>query len=120
MSHRLTVNQWRKLQRKPSKYKNKRTEYRGRWYDSKHEANRAAELDVLLKAGAIQKWEPQPRFPFEYNGVKIGTYVADFRITHLDGTVIIEDAKGFKTDVYKLKKKLLKAFYNIDVVEITK
>lgn len=73
---------------------------------------------MLAKAGIVKSWEAQPRFSFELNGVKICTYVADFRVEYKDGTVEIEDVKGYLTDIYKLKKKLMKAFHGIDVKEL--
>lgn len=37
------------------------------------------------------------------------SYKADFVYT-LDGDIIVEDVKGFRTEAYQLKKKLMKAF----------
>ena len=34
------------------------------------------------------------------------------------GNVITEDVKGVKTAVYQLKKKLMKAIYGIDILEV--
>jgi len=49
-------------------------------------------------------------------------YIADFvyerlhpNKTHYE--VVVEDCKGFKNDMYKLKKALMKWFYDIDVYE---
>jgi hypothetical protein len=36
----------------------------------------------------------------------------------LYGKRVTEDVKGFKTKEYLIKKKLLKALYDIDIVEI--
>lgn len=105
-------------QGKASKYGNRRTEYNGRWFASRKEANRAAELDLLVRAGVVTKWEPQPRFPIQHKGVAVCTYVGDFEVTYPDGRVEVEDVKGFKTDVYKIKKKLVKAHYGIDIKEV--
>ena len=96
-----------------SKYNAKKTEYNGVMYDSRKEARRAWELDMLLKAGEIQGLIRQPRFKLKYC-----TYIADFAYTTKDGEYIVEDVKGFKTDIYKLKKKMLKAEYGIEVREI--
>ena len=53
------------------------------------------------------------------NGEKICRYIADFRykIVDDDGSAkeVVEDAKGFETADFKLKKKLMKAVYQIDV-----
>lgn len=120
----MTVEQARKVgfqfsghQRK-SKYGNKETDYSGRRYDSKKEAERAAELDVLQRSGVVRNWQAQPKFHFEHNGQKICTYIADFRVEYPDGRVEIEDVKGVKTGVYSIKKKLMKAFYGIEIKEL--
>jgi len=68
-------------------------------------------------AGEIINLELQPKFPIEVNGIKICTYIADFRYKERDGTEVVEDCKGFKTDVYRLKKKLVKAIYGIEILE---
>jgi len=46
-------------ERKPSKYKAQRTEYNGRWYDSKGEAGRARDLDLMKLSGQVKWWLPQ-------------------------------------------------------------
>lgn len=118
---RMSVAEFRKFGKKSfnskSKFKNKRTFYNGRWYDSKKESKRAFELDSLKKAGVVKEWTPQVRYKFQHNSVVIGTYVLDFLVEYSDGTIEYEDVKGYKTDVYKLKKKLMKAFYGIDIKE---
>lgn len=43
--------------------------------------------------------------------------MADFVYTTEDGAQIIEDVKGMKTDVYKLKKKLMKELRGIEILE---
>ena len=40
-----------------AKYRNRKTLYRGVLYDSAAEAARAAQLDLLVKAGKIHCWE---------------------------------------------------------------
>ena len=35
-----------------------------------------------------------------------------------DGTITYEDVKGFKTEVYKLKKKLIETLYPIKITEL--
>ena len=63
----------------------------------------------------------QVRYDLVVNGVKIGFYKADF-VTYKYGKVLeVIDVKSEMTKklpVYRLKKKLLKAIYNIDIVEI--
>lgn len=101
-----------------SKYNNRRTFYSGRWYDSAKEAGRAGELDLLLRAGKIKGWVPQRRLPVLIGKFKVCDYIADFQVTYPDGRIEYEDVKGVKTDVYKLKKKLVYALYGIQIKEI--
>ena len=96
-----------------SKYRNKKTELDGVTYDSKKEARRAAELNLMLKSGEIVTLARQVRFRL----IKGIEYVADFVYTTKDGEQIIEDVKGMKTDVYKLKKKLMKELRGIEILE---
>jgi|TARA_Y100000310_G_scaffold265683_1_gene276866 hypothetical protein len=101
-----------------SKYSNKRIEIDGKKFDSKKESYRYLELDGLRKAGIIKDLELQPRYPMVINGIKVTTYIADFRYIDVQsGEKIVEDTKGFKTVVYKLKKKLMLALHDITIQE---
>lgn len=98
--------------RKTNKYhvsnKEKRTKD-GILFASKSEMQRYNELKMLEKIGKISELELQPRFlliPKLKKGDRATYYVADFAYTR-DGERIVEDVKGFKTQVYKLKIKLL-------------
>lgn len=99
------------------KYNAKKTEIDGFVFDSKKEAARYQELKVLEQAMEIHDLELQPEFFCIVNGRKVCKYRADFRYVQ-DGTTIIEDVKGMRTDVYKLKKKLVEALYDIEIQEI--
>ena len=99
---------------KKHKYNAKKTEFNGKKYPSQHEANRAAELQLLLKAGEIVNVIEQ--VPFKLS--ETITYIADFVILNKDGTYIVEDAKGVMTDVYKLKKRLFREKYGFDIREV--
>lgn len=104
-----------------NKYKAKRTTVDGMTFHSQKEARRYVELKLLERAGEIQNLQLQRKFPLEVGGVKIGSYIADFAYRDLRPRVtefIVEDVKGFKTPVYRLKKKLMKALFQIDVQEI--
>ena len=101
-----------------SKYHNKKTEYLGYTFASLREAVRYQELLWREKANEIEALELQPRYNLVVNGLFVGFYKADFRYKdRKTGNVIVEDAKGVRTSVYQLKKKLMKALYNIDIVE---
>jgi hypothetical protein len=50
------------------------------------------------------------------NGIAICRYRADFVYVE-SGKRIVEDTKGMRTDVYKLKKKMMLAILGIDIKE---
>ena len=97
----LTIDEYKSLLRKQHKYGAVRTH----GFASKVEYKRAQQLKLLQKTGVIKDLECQPRFHIHVKGNKICDYVADFRYKE-DGKIIVEDVKGVRTDVYKLKKKL--------------
>ena len=80
---------------------------------SKKEMKRYVELKQLEKEKKIKNLQLQPRFLLQDKFVdnqgekhrKI-EYVADFQYKK-SGKIYVEDSKGMKTDVYKIKKKLL-------------
>lgn len=95
-----------------NKYFNKQTKIDGILFSSKKEALRYAELKLLESAGEISDIKIQPKFllqdGFFYQKKKERSiiYIADFSYIE-GGKEIIEDCKGMKTEVYKLKRKLL-------------
>ena len=100
-----------------SKYRNVRTVVDGIKFASKREAKRYLALKLLERAKKISSLRLQQRFPLFVNGDLICTYVCDFAYIE-GGERIIEDVKGVKTSVYRIKKKLMKACYNIEILEI--
>lgn len=102
---------------RPLKYRNLKTLVDGIVFDSQKEARRYGELKLLVRSGEIHSLELQPRFPVVINGVKVCTYVADFGYVDHTGSPVVEDSKGFKTPIYNLKKKLVKAVHGIDILE---
>lgn len=75
-------------------------------FQSKKEGRRYGELKLLLKAGVITGLELQHQFSFPMGF----SYIADF--TYVEkGKKIAEDAKGFQTPVFKLKKKCFDHFF---------
>ena len=101
--------------KKRNKYNAVKTEYKGVIYDSKGEANYAAELDMKQRAGLIQGWARQVEFVLA-GGVKTKV---DFIIFHTDGTYDVVDFKGVLTQESKNKYKQVKAIHGIEV-EIAK
>ena len=108
-----------------SKYFSKKVIVDNIKFDSKKEANRYSELKLLLKAGRIKDLELQKEYVLQ-DSFKINnktrrkiTYKADFTyITTSDDKLHVEDVKGFKTDVYMLKKKMFEYKYKIELEEI--
>lgn len=126
LPHRITAEQFNKLHVrngslsvKANKYgvsdASQRT-YGGRLYASKAEMAKAQELDMLVNAGIVDRWFPQPRFALHVKGSLIGHYVADFKVVYADGRVEHLDVKGFMPELCRWKLKMLKAEYGIDVV----
>jgi hypothetical protein len=98
----------------------------GMRFASKAEAARYRELMQLGAAGLVQNLEFQPRFDLHVEGVKVGTYVADFRYqerasatwaSRFDWQDVIEDVKGVRTPVYRLKKRMFEAEYGVTIRE---
>lgn len=112
---------------KINKYKNKIVNCNGLKFHSKKEANRYKELKLLEHHGSLQDLELQPKFELmpkiNTDGYKIRkmTYIADFRYKEfIDGVWVdtIEDVKGFKTQVYKIKRSFFIQKYIIGKDEI--
>ena len=100
-----------------SKYHAQKTSVGGKTYDSKKEANRAMQLQYMEKAGLIHDLQEQVRFILqdgfvnnEKKTIRPIYYFADF-CYEKNGIKIVEDTKGVKTEVYKIKKKLFQYKY---------
>jgi len=101
-----------------SKYGARRTQVDGIWFASEAEAHRYGELRLLEQAGKIKGLVCHPRFPLDMNGVIVATYVADFQYVEKRHSfergmrpTIVEDVKGVRTAVYKLKAKMFQVNY---------
>lgn len=80
--------------------------------DSKFEASIAQDLELRKKAGDIKDFKEQVKIPLIVNGYVVCDYTIDFVIEHNDGTIEYREAKGYATDVWKLKWKLFEALYS--------
>jgi hypothetical protein len=108
------------------KYRAKPTVIDGIRFASQKEARRYQELRLLERAGEIHGLQLQPRFPLlaPPGGNRLGEYRADFRYcTCRRGAKcarsqeVVEDVKGFKTPLYRWKKRHVEAQYGIQVIE---
>lgn len=123
MSSVLSVKEYKKLAKKPSKYRNVRTMVDGIGFPSKREANRWKELRLLEADGQIEGLLRQPRYELVVSNVRVGTYVADFVYVE-NNQPVIEDVKGFRDrrrpayQLFLLKAALVKAIYGIEVRQV--
>lgn len=101
---------------RPLKYRNVPTVVDGRRYASKREAKRSGELRILERGGIISDLKEQVSFNLTVGRVLVCKYIADFTYRDRAGTLVVEDAKGVQTDVFRIKAKLMKAVHGIDVV----
>jgi hypothetical protein len=89
-----------------SKYRAKRTD----GYASQAEARRGAELELMEREGLIVGLGKQIRFiliPKSKHGKEV-VYVADFVYMDVETQKVArEDVKGFRTPLYKLKKRMM-------------
>lgn len=109
--------------RKRPKYGNIRTVINGVAFDSKREARRWQELQLLEKAGEIRHLERQMRFPLHAarSGEQIGCYVADHTYEERSSggwQMVVEDSKGVRTELYKWKRRHMKAEHGIEIREV--
>ena len=101
-----------------SKFNAVKTYVDGILFDSKWEAKRYSLLKIREKAGEISDLKLQVSFPLIINDIKVATYISDFTYYDLiNNSKVVEDSKGFLTPEYKIKKKLMKAIFDIDVLE---
>lgn len=108
----------------PSKYHARKTVVDGITFDSKREAKRYQELKLLERAGAIRdltrqvRYELIPAFDVDGKHYRPTSYVADFVYTDTaTGEEVVEDCKGYRTDVYRLKAKLFAHRYGVSIRE---
>lgn len=127
MTERMTASQYtaKALKPKRSKYGANRTIVDGIKFDSAKEARRWTKLRAREVAGEICNLERQVKIELQgahgpimtNSGKSVRTYVADFRYVDwsLNGITVIEDAKGFETPEFKLKKAILAA-QNVEIL----
>lgn len=113
-------------QRKRNKYGNRKVAFDGKEFASKKEAERYRVLKSMAELGVISDLRLQQKFVLipaqRIEGKLIErecSYYADFCYVDNDtGRTIVEDAKGFRTDVYKIKRKLMLWKYGIQIKEV--
>ena len=114
------------MKKSVSKYKSKKVMYKGMRFDSKKELKRYLVLEREEEQGLISGLQRQVRFelvPKAVNSVtgkteeRAAYYIADFVYTLPTGAKIVEDVKGYRTDTYLLKRKIMRWRYGITIKE---
>lgn len=126
----LSRDEGRKLLSKPTKrnkYNATKVMVDGILFDSKREGERYVYLKRLEQAGEISHLERQGKIylfsgntPVRYDSGRKAFWKFDFAyFCSVRNKRVIEDVKGVRTDVFKLKKAILLACYEgIEIVEI--
>jgi len=128
MTTTMTVDELRKARQgyvlagrnAKSKYSARRVEVKGITFHSQREAARWQELMLMNQAGEVSNIRLQVAYPIVVNDVHVCTYIADFVYIETYRGIsieIVEDCKGYQTAVYRMKRKLMKAIYGIDIRE---
>jgi len=100
-----------------NKYRAKKTEINGERFDSKREAARYQALLWMERAKEISNLKRQVTYRIEVGGVLICKYISDFEYDLPNGQHVVEDSKGYRTPIYRLKKKLMKAVHGVELYE---
>jgi hypothetical protein len=108
------------------KYHNKKVVRDGEKFDSVKEYRRFCELLLLEKGGVISDLQRQVKYvliPSQKEGKKTiereCSYKADFVYTDNEtGETVVEDVKGMRTEVYKIKRKLMLWVHHIKIIEV--
>lgn len=106
------------------KYNNKKVEYNGIKFDSKKELKFYLQLLERQEKGEVTNirlqvpFTLQPSFKFNGKTIRAITYKADFVYYDLiENKERIVDVKGFRTETYKIKKKIMQYLGN-DLEEV--
>ena len=109
---------------KQNKYHNKKVYYDGIKFDSQKEKSWYIKYKLMEQLGEIKHLKMQvpftliETFKLQDKTYRKTIYKADFTFIDKQGKYHVIDVKGIKTDVYKLKKKLMAWKYGIEIEEV--
>ena len=113
------------IDQKKNKYNNTKVEYKGIKFDSIKEMKHYQLLEYRQKIGEIKDLKLQvpyeliPKYKIDNKTIRKCVYLADFTyVSTKDDKLHVIDAKGFRTEVYKLKKKMFEYKYGIKIEEV--
>lgn len=123
---RMTIDEFKALRAAPASPK-KRNKYGAKKTGgnaSGKEHTRANQLKLMQRAGVISNLREQVKYvliPTQRDSQgklleKECSYYADF-VYEKDGVTVVEDAKGFRTPEYRLKRKLMLYLHGILIKE---
>ena len=90
----------------------------GQVFDSQMEYDRWCVLRLLERAGRITDLKRQVSYELipKQGTMRACSYVADFTYRE-NGKPVVEDCKGYRTEAYKIKKKLMLWVHGIRIKE---
>lgn len=98
-----------------TRYGSSAVTFDGIWFQSQKEAGRYNQLKLLQQGGKISELRRQVRYPIVIKTV----YVADFvYIDNQTGLEVVEDVKGFRTQEYIRKRRLMLEQHGIPIREV--
>ena len=109
-----------------NKYHARKVDVDGITFDSAKEARRYSELSLLERQGVIRNLTRQVVFELipaqkDSTGKTVErkcSYIADFVYNDDEGDLHVEDTKGMRTEVYKVKRKLMLWVHGIKIEEV--
>lgn len=114
----------REPQQKELKWKNKRCEADGIWFDSMAERDRYLTLKQMEQAGLIECLQPHKSYLFTINGIKLWSYTPDFEYVDCKTKqLVIEDVKNSVNATersFKRNVKMMMALYGLNVKVVTR
>lgn len=114
----ISIDEYRDLLKRQSNTRgNELTTIDGYTFDSQAEAKRYEELKLSVQAGAISDLQVHPVYELQAafrdaSGARHRSirYEGDFGYTE-GGRAVVEDVKGHRTEVFKIKEKLFRFRY---------
>ncbi len=123
---KISIEDYKKLTKKKNKFNANKTEYNGRVFDSKKEADYAKRLEWLRhakdKGERVVEIHYQVPYPVYIKNTHVFTYICDFKVKYADKREEVIDVKGYRKGtvyaMFRLKKKCVEAYYKITITEV--
>ena len=106
----LKVSTWNKNAARVKGYRSCKCS-QGHIHHSRGEAGYCDVLAILKRGRKIKGYEIQKKFELTAHGKHITNHYPDFLVTELDGSIRVDEYKGFATEIWRIKMKMFKAQY---------